>query len=96
MAGETDTGRRRIAWQRQNRRDSAVTVENLDSHPRGDIGSSIAVHADFTGPTVIRPAGYIKIIESRPSIQSSVGTDTITQSGLARDSAQQIAKGHRV
>ncbi len=40
MTAETEAGTRGVIGQRKNRRHTPVAIENLDSHPRGNIGSS--------------------------------------------------------
>jgi hypothetical protein len=41
MAAKTEAGTRGVTGQRKNRRHAPIAIENLDSHPRGYIGSSI-------------------------------------------------------
>jgi hypothetical protein len=43
MAAETEAGTRGVTGQRKNRRHTPIAIENLDPHPRGNVGPSIAV-----------------------------------------------------
>ena len=79
MAAETEAGSCGVTWQRKNRRHTAVAVENLHSHPRGHVGSSIAVHTNSGRAAVVRPGGNIEVVERLSRIDRSVGPDTVAQ-----------------
>ncbi len=81
MAAETEAGPRGVIGPRKNRRHTSIAIENLDSHPRGDVGPSITVHSNAGGTTVVCPGGNIEIVEWLSSVDGSVGPDTVAQPG---------------
>jgi hypothetical protein len=79
MAAETKAGTRGVTRQRKNRRHTPVAIENLDSHSRSNVGSSIAVHTNPGRTAVVCPSGNIEILECLPGVDCSVGADTVAQ-----------------
>ena len=63
MTAKTEAGTRGVTGQRKNRRHPPVAIENLDSHPRGNIGPSIAVHSNRGRTAVVRPSRNIEVVE---------------------------------
>src|ERR1700684_1092652 len=82
MAAETEPRTRGVTGQRKNRRHTPVAIENLDSHPRGNVSPSIAVHSNSSRAPVVRPSGNIEIVECLSGVDCSVGPDTVAQPGV--------------
>ena len=81
MAAETEARTRGVTGQRKNRRHAPIAIENLDSHPRGNVGQSVAVHSNSSGAAVVCPGGNIEVVECLPGVDCSVGADTVAQPG---------------